>query len=108
MTELTKHQALTITLELWEYLAKTGGDGYNKQWWEGWARHGIEPGGAGCALCVYAGNSCTRCPYYVKYGHCLAMRNSPYRGWVLHADESTRKYWAHRCVNRIKELINET
>lgn len=106
MEELTKEQAIERSIELWDWLAGTGAEKGN---WPGWEVHGEAR--SHCFLCEYSlqvcGHpSCRACPYYQKYGFCMAS-GTPYYWWtemsrLLSLEE--RKEHARNFLEQLKTL----
>ena len=108
--EIARDEALSITLELWQHLAKTGGGFWDKHDWEGWQRYDLEGCKSDCALFHYSSTTCTNCPYYIHYGiTCLNLldgKKSPYDRYGDATTPRSHQYWARQCVKQIKEIIN--
>jgi len=110
--ELTRDEALSITLELWQWLAKTGET--SKSSWPGWKEHNLKGCTSDCTLCEYKiqyGQYCSEiCPYPIHFGHnCLTDSNykdTPLTRWFKAETKLSRQYWARQCVKQIKEIIN--
>ncbi len=104
--KLTKKQAIDLSIELWECLAKTGNG--SKASWPRWKEFGSID--ADCFLCEYNGKKhdsygvriCTRCPYYKNYGHCWE-RESPFMMWGGDDKKANKKY-AALFLEQLKEL----
>lgn len=103
---LTKKKAISISLELWTWLAETGG---LKPYWPGWEKYGEMI--AHCALCEYnfyrlsvkrIGGDCPYCPYFEKFGHC--SKDTPYFEWSVAHLEKDRKRYAGEFLAQLKEL----
>ena len=112
--KITADEALSITLELWQHLAKTGDS--MKGDWEGWKRHDLVGCRLDCALCQYAVKdehypaNCDICPYHMYYGKgCLDTEGgrTPLDRWYKATSKRSRMYWARQCVKQIEAIINK-
>jgi len=106
--ELTKEQAIDISIELWTWLAETGSG--RKLEWQGWKKYGAM--GCGCALCAYteqqeegaAAVTCKPCPYYRKFhGKCF-KRNRIYAKWEKTNNIDQRKKYASQFLEQLRQL----
>ena len=104
--ELTKEQAIDKSIELWEFLAKTG-DGKGN--WSRWGEFKLM-GSNFCFLCEYDVNlgslevtndGCPHCPYFQKFGSC---ENGVYAGWQDAVTRINRKKYAKLFLEQLKEL----
>ncbi len=102
--KLTREQAIDLSIELWEWLAETGGF---KHQWSGWEKYGDSD--PGCFLCDYqeqkdsSDRGCGDCPYFQKFGRCLKDK-SPYDKWDNASTPQTRKKYAKLFLEQLKEL----
>ena len=102
--KLTKKKAIEISIELWEYLAKTGLD---KGSWEGWKKYGEME--AHCPLCEYDVQNevpeddkiCARCPLSLGYEGCY---KTPYLQWCSATTKATCKRYATEFLEVLKGL----
>ena len=82
--KLTEEQAIDRSIDLWKWLAETGGE---KEDWPGWSKY--DRIASDCFLCEYDfGNrritycpQCHTCPYYEKYGYSCYDSGKPYSRW---------------------------
>ena len=105
--ELTKTQAIELTIEVWEKLAKSG-DKHKSE---------LVPSGIlhRCYLCgyadqlahievsgthIYPSDRCIRCPWHKYMGHC-EDDNSPYDKWADSSYPYRRRIWATHCLERL-------
>lgn len=107
-------KAIELTIELWEWLARTG---TLKPTWTKWVGNGgeyVKPRFA-CFLCEFAnitlfdelgGSKCkTICPYGKKYGFC-AENGSPYSKWEEAPEGSPdKKAHAEEFLAQLKTLL---
>ena len=97
--KLTKKKAVEICIELWTWLAETGG---RKDDWPGWKIYGEMQDS--CPLCEYSNPiGCVGCPYYKKFG-CCCTRNFPYDSWGAATEKLIRKDAAHQFLEQLKQL----
>ncbi len=103
---LTKNKAIQISIELWTWLAETGGS--DKGDWVGWEKYGEMY--CDCALCEYGTlvrrivSRCFHCPYYLKFGHCNEEDYSPYNKWDKAQTPKTHKKYAALILAQLMEL----
>ena len=96
---LTRKRALTLSIELWTWLAETGLQKYE---WPGWAKFG--PVGGDCFLCEYSGNiECDRCPYNIHFHH-NCFEESAYTDWERARNKRFRKQHAAKFLNELKQI----
>ena len=101
---LTKKRAVDISIELWEYLAESGGDEDDKHKWvlDNYGEYESD-----CALCEYGkrhqSRQCAVCPYHKFFGSCLD-EESPYCKWDDAQRKVSRKKYAAECVKQLKEI----
>lgn len=103
---LTKKRALDISIELWEWMAKTGSN--YKGDWPGWEKYGEMFNY--CPLCEYAGavkietNRCKKC--LLKWGAfgCERQGESQYLKWDDALTKADRKKYAGLFVKQLKEI----
>ena len=100
---LTKRKAINITIEEWEWLAKTG---KRKLEWPGWEKYGQME--SGCPLCEYGKqrnpstySACMYCPYHQKFGYCL---DSYFQDWVTATTIEGRKKYATLFLEQLRKL----
>ncbi len=110
-TKITREEAITISIELWTELAETGGDGFAKDAWPGWAKYGGSML-ASCAMCQYdydQDGDCGACPYHQKYGACLETDHGStvLDKWANAETPRTRKKYARLGVEQLKALLEE-
>ncbi len=103
---LTKEKAIELSIELWEWMAKTGTE-YKDQW-TGWEKYALTSKND-CFLCEYndmqGGRSlidCSYCPYFEKFGRCVD--NSIFGKWAYTETKRTRKKYAKLFLEQLKEL----
>lgn len=104
--KLTKEQAIDYSIELWEWLAKTG---KQKEEWSRWKEFGEID--CDCFLCEYNGKKCnkaghricTKCPYYEAYNYCTT-RGAPFEEWMWAGTKRSRKECAKLFLEQLKEL----
>ncbi len=106
---LTKRKAIEISIELWEWLAKTG---KQKSEWDGWNKYGHMWNS--CALCEYRDQFkprgyglCPTCPYYKMYGCCYTMGEkpaTPYDKWEIAKTAEAHKKYAKLFLTQLREL----
>ncbi len=104
-TKITREEAITISIELWEELAETGGDADAKAKWPGWEKYGEMQ--LDCALCEYdraRDNDCTACPYAKQYGRC---GHGHLGKWVKAGTRRTRQKYARLGVEQLKALLED-
>jgi len=108
--KLTKEQAIDYSIELWEFLAKTGKE---KEEWEGWEKYSEYGGLTGewsdCFLCEYDGQErgyCDDCPYYLKFGDC-DDNDTPFRKWYIAETPKTRKKYAKLFLKQLYQIKEE-
>lgn len=102
---LTKKKAIEISVELWEYMAKSGSD--NKRSWEGWETYG--PMEACCPFCEYDCRNetyaddkiCVHCPLSLGESGCY---QTPYLQWCEAYDKASRKKYAAKFLEVLKGL----
>ena len=100
--KLTKKKAIEISIELWTFLAETGGQ---KLDWNGWNKYGYMS--ASCPLCEYSRGLCKSCPYYKKFKPCCSLGDKPvtiYDYWEAAKTLETRKKYAKLFLEQLKEL----
>ena len=95
---LTKKKAIEISIELWSWLAETGG---LKEDWPGWEEYGEM--NASCALCECAGGVCSKCPYRTRFSHCCE-NGTPFDKWDLARTPKPRKKYALLFLGQLREL----
>ncbi len=112
-TKITRQEAITISIELWEELAETGGDQDAKDAWPGWEQYGGRMRNS-CALCQYgyahrraAESDCSHCPYYLKYGGCQKNDRTVFQRWLLVQTPRTRQKYARLGVEQLKALLED-
>ena len=102
---LTKNKAIQISIELWTWLAETGGS--DKGDWVGWEKYGEIY--YNCALCEYGTlvgsivSRCFHCPYYLKFGKCY-KEGQPFLKWGKARIPKTRKKYAALFLAQLMEL----
>ena len=107
--ELTKHKALEICLELWEWLTETGG--VRKEAWPKWKDYGNMK--ADCPACEYAMQIYGKwrlCPIWGDCEHsigCPCHEHTSYDRWLRSASRSTRKAAACKMVALIKSKMEK-
>jgi len=110
--KLTERQAIEKSIELWEWLAKTGSE--HKIDWDGWEEN--EEITDDCFLCEYAvqksgtdylDERCLVCPYYRKYGYKCFEDSSSYCAWDEADDKKGRKKYAKQFLNQLKALLDD-
>jgi len=108
---LTKRKAIELSCELWEWIAKTGGE---KEDWPEWERNGGKYPSvhADCFLCgsvqgsiAYA-EPCDDCPYHEQYGDCF-RDGSPFFKWQNATTKEEAKYWATIFLKELEALKEE-
>lgn len=106
--ELTRQRAVALSIELWEWLAESGGE---KEDWPGWKWNGGQHSDVvgNCFLCERSwgrdGNhTCKSCPYYTAYGECDADDYTPYGRWRSAVTAPIRKQYARECLQQLKRL----
>jgi len=100
---LTKKRAIDWTIELWEWLAETGG---RKGRWEGWEKYGESD--FECFLCDYgfsleSQSMCMRCPYHDMFGKC-EIAPTFYCSWRKAKSVSGRKKYAKLFLAQMFEV----
>ena len=99
---LTREKAIDISIELWEWLAETGGGEVDKENWPGWDTYGKMD--LSCALCEYDATRrdyCDSCPYAKRYGPC---GHGVLGNWVNARTKRTRRKYAAIGVEQLKAL----
>ena len=99
MIRVTKGNALEITIDIWTWLAETGGLKYN---WPGWEENGglYASTGAYCPLCtVYP--ECHECPLTKGGGNCYSFA---FGNWSTAGNVATRCKYAAQFVEQLKGL----
>ena len=93
--KLTKEQAIDLSIELWEWMAKSGAE--EKSEWPKWAEYGKVQDD--CFLCEYCGKmGCDKpCPIDPCYG-------THYLDWLSTDKWGERKKYAKLFLEQLKEL----
>ncbi len=100
MTEkLTRKKAISISIELWEWMAKYGSK--DKSRWPGWETYGKMD--MACALCEYVGyDACLpKCPLGPKFGGC---ESTAYEDWADADTKYDRKTHAKAFLKQLKAI----
>ena len=104
---LTKKKAIELSIELWEWLKKTGKYKYE---WPRWDKYGEML--ANCFLCqwsverTYKSIGCGYCPIAKKFkGNC---ETTFYWKWNSSITEQDRKKYASLFLAQLKEIQNGT
>ncbi len=108
---MTKKEAMELTIELWTWLAETGG---GKEDWPGWERFGgldeygeCEQVHGECFLCEHGyqqeEDMCNACPYAQEFGRCHRC-GEPFDKWAMARTEKTRKEYASLFLEQMKTL----
>ena len=108
---LTRKKAIDLSIDLWEWLAETGGEKVN---WPGWKRNGGQHPNcdSDCFLCEYSSRvgesrTCDECPYRVRWGFCEdweEVTDKPYTKWRVAPSVASRKRYAQDFLGQLKEL----
>ena len=96
--DLTKKKALELTIELWEWLAETGGV---KREWSGWKEYGDDIRGD-CFLCEYTKGDCSLCPLTQFGGDSCC--DTYYSDWESDMTKTGRKKYAKLFLKQLKEV----
>ncbi len=103
---LTRKKSIELCIELWEWLAETGG---YKEDWPKWKEYGTISNY--CWFCEYdtrrslGEGHCNHCPFEKQYGHCNTITEvSYYPKWIKAKFSRTRKKYAKLFLEQIKEL----
>ncbi|MEE8471107.1 MAG: hypothetical protein V3S51_07240 [Dehalococcoidia bacterium] len=104
---LTRKKAISISIELWTWLAETGSE--YKSLWSGWLEYGHML--AHCPLCEYGRRredkggktTCSYCPYRKKHGGCYSSRDN-YARWLVAETSQQRKLHAKAFLAQLEEL----
>ena len=107
--ELTKEQAIDLSIELWTWLAKTGKE---KDDWLGWDKYGGRWAiWSNCFLCEYDAllcgeeaeneKQCSYCPLTEEFGDCY---KTYFYNWELATTPKTRKKYALLFLEQLKQL----
>ena len=100
--KLTREQAIDLSIELWEWCAKTG---KQKHRWFKWKEFGVIEGH--CFLCEYQeqeapnGTNCTNCPFMEKSDSCY---DTYFADWCKAKNVEERKKYAALFLEQLKEL----
>ena len=101
---LTRKKAIELSIELWTWLAETGG--YKSQWPE-WERYGFVE--EHCFLCEYVSRefgkpSCAHCPLYitVEGSNCFG---TSFGSWCKARITGERKECAKLFLEELKALL---
>ena len=106
---LTRKRAILLSIELWTWLAETGGE---KEDWPGWETNGGQHPEcySDCFLCEYSNRQlggyspvCPACPYCAVYGKCY-RDDAPYDKWDLAETVEERKQYAQEFLEELKKL----
>lgn len=97
---LTKKKALDITIELWEWIEKTGNK--YKENWPGWEKYGEME--YDCPLCEYAFHpACKKCPLQLGERGCIS--STAYGNWANEViSKSKYKEYAGLFLEQLKEI----
>ena len=96
-----KKKAVELSIELWEWLAKTG---EMKDNWPEWNRYSeVE---SDCFLCEYSIRGCSKCPYYKKFGFCDDL-DKPYDNWTFVWETRDLKKYAKQFLEQLKTILKE-
>jgi len=98
--ELTREEAVDISVELWTWLAETGES--HKSKWEGWNKYGEME--LDCPLCEYSTRCESDCPYHLKFGSCMTP-DSPFERWTHSSGTKVCKKYAKLFLEQLKELL---
>ena len=98
---LTEKKAIQITIELWEWLAKTGS--FFKSEWPKWKEYGEMD--CACPLCEYdirkSNSSCSHCPLTSKFLSCF---EAGFQAWVNTDTAEDRRIYASKFLEQLKQL----
>lgn len=109
--KLTKKKAIELSIELWTWLAETG----KRKWdWPVWKKYGNDICGD-CFLCEYdeanGKGDCDICPLQKKFSQrdedeftACHHKDCAYSGWGKATIPKTRKKFAAKFVEQLKEL----
>jgi len=102
--KLTKEKAIDIAIDLWTYLAETGGDEVSKAEWL--TNNGYLDFDCDCSLCeydvLYGNGTCHNCPLWQRFTYCSSL--SSFSRWLRAKTADARKKYAKRFLVIIKEL----
>ena len=111
--KLTAKKAVELSIELWEWVAETGGE---KGEWPEWKINGGKYPFVTmwCFLCKYTfypksfwDSECNaKCPYYGKYGICY-KDGGIYRKWEDAQTKPTKKKYAQQFLEQLKEILKD-
>ena len=102
---LTKKEAIELSIELWTWIAETGKE---KEDWPGWEESGGQHAEChqDCFLCEYTitkMGGCYSCPYYTMYGLCHEI-DTPYYNWTDADTKEDLKRYAQEFLEQLKAL----
>ena len=113
--KLTRKKSIELTIELWEWLAKTGKRKEDWPKWDEYEAYNYPEGSDTCACCwlceydlqhgLFTDGDCIHCPYYKKYGLCFDEKKPTlYNKWENAETARTRKKYAALFLERVRTL----
>jgi len=109
LKDLTPEIALDESIELWVFLAKTGGPKLGWAGWNEWRGHPRHY----CFFCHLRNSSSPRCQqkdcplWDSEKDECCWGRGQPYNKWVNSITLTTRRYYAALVLAQLMEAKNE-
>jgi len=101
---LTKKKAISLSIELWEWLAESGNA--SKGRWSEWGKYGDVS--CDCFLCEYTkqkeDGDCDNCPYTLKFDLCCVGKFKEFSKWDDAKTPETRKKYAKLFLTQLREL----
>ncbi|KKN74695.1 hypothetical protein LCGC14_0387370 [marine sediment metagenome] len=108
---LTKKKAIDLSIELWEFLTKTGKEKGDWSEWGKYQKYASNKQGVidrRCFLCEYnehkgGGSHCSACSYMERFGHCN-HEGHYYNSWDKTRTPRTRKKYAKLFLEQLYQL----
>ena len=103
--KLTAREAVEKSIELWEWLAETGGE---KDCWPEWKEYGYVQ--SLCFLCEFDAeerNACEACPYHKHYECYCDDDDTPFFKWAEVKTNPHRKKYAKLFLEQLKTILKE-
>jgi len=89
-------EAVAKSIELWEWLAKTGSDD-KYVWFNSKGIYGFSIPIAGCYLCLHFNGCNNDCPL-----HYCCFDDAPFNKWINGKTKRTRRKYAQQVVDQLK------